>query len=86
MLKSGNYVFTKDIEIDLNDSYFDDKRVEIERGIISHDNKDGILSIDGGNHKITFASTGVPKEISSPIKPYPLTLTGYSTLIFEILR
>ena len=87
LLKSGNYVFTKDIEIDLNDSYFDDKRVEIERGIISHDNKDGILSIDGGNHKITFKGKKVAPlfagiraknvNISNMSVEYPTSVSGY---------
>ena len=87
LLKSGNYVFTKDIEIDLNDSYFDDKRVEIERGIISHDNKDGILSIDGGNHKITFKGKKVAPlfagiraknvNISNMSVEYPASVSGY---------
>ena len=87
LLKSGNYVFTKDIEIDLNDSYFDDKRVEIERGVISHDNKDGILSIDGGNHKITFKGKKVAPlfagiraknaNISNMSVEYQASVSGY---------
>ena len=87
LLKSGNYVFTKDIEIDLSDSYFDDKRVEIERGIISHDNKDGILSIDGGNHKVTFKGKKVAPlfagiraknvNISNMSIEYPVSVSGY---------
>ena len=87
LLKSGNYVFTKDIEIDLNDSYFDDKRVEIERGIISHDNKDGILSIDGGNHKVTFKGKKVAPlfagiraknvNISNMSVEYQASVSGY---------
>ncbi|KGF09825.1 hypothetical protein HMPREF1635_01160 [Clostridiales bacterium S5-A14a] len=87
LLKSGNYVFTKDIEIDLNDPYFDDKSEEIGRGIISHDNKDGILSIDGGNHKITFKGNKVAPlfagiraknvNISNMSVEYPTSVSGY---------
>lgn len=87
LLKSGSYVFTNDIEIDLNDPYFDDKRVEIERGIISHDNKDGMLSIDGGNHKITFKGKKVAPlfagiraknaNISNMSVEYPTSVSGY---------
>ena len=87
LLKSGSYVFTNDIEIDLNDPYFDDKSVEIDRGIISHDNKDGVLNIDGGNHKITFKGNKVAPlfagiraknaSISNMSVEYPTSVSGY---------
>ena len=88
LLKSGSYVFTNDIVIDLNDPYFDDKSVEIDRGIISHDNKDGVLNIDGGNHKITFKGNKVAPlfagiraknaSISNMSVEYPTSVSGYS--------
>lgn len=94
LLKSGSYVFKKDIQINLNDPYFDDKRAEIENGIISHDDETKKISVDGGNHKITFKDNkaiplfaGIRASNASILNmdiEYPSDIKGYG-LIGELV-
>lgn len=51
LLKEGNYKLTNDIEIDLDDPYFADKKDNIKYGII-YANKD--FKFDGNGKKISF--------------------------------
>ena len=61
-LASGNYQITKDFEIDLADEYFQDKKAQIQFGILSTNEN---FTFDGGDHTITVKSA----DASNPSVP-----------------